>query len=119
MQTMLKIEEFFLLILAFSLFLHLGAPAWLFFALLLAPDLGLLGYLFGPKAGAFTYNLLHHKGLAIALYFAGFHAHSDALQIAGIIMLAHSSMDRVFGYGLKYAESFHKTHLGIIGGKAQ
>lgn len=30
-------------------------------------------------------------------------------------MLAHSSLDRVLGYGLKYPDSFSHTHLGRIG----
>jgi hypothetical protein len=37
------------------------------------------------------------------------------LQLAGIILFTHSSMDRVFGYGLKYPDSFNNTHLGPIG----
>jgi hypothetical protein len=30
-------------------------------------------------------------------------------------MLGHSSADRILGYGLKYSDSFHHTHLGWIG----
>ncbi len=26
-------------------------------------------------------------------------------------------MDRIFGYGLKFGDNFHHTHLGWIGGK--
>jgi hypothetical protein len=37
------------------------------------------------------------------------------LQLVGLILLGHSSLDRVFGYGLKYADSFRHTHLGWIG----
>jgi hypothetical protein len=42
---------------------------------------------------------------------------SEVLQIAGIILFGHSSMDRTFGYGLKLGEGFKYTHLGIIGKK--
>lgn len=44
---------------------------------------------------------------------------NPALQLAGLILLGHSSLDRVLGYGLKYADSFKHTHLGWIGGAAK
>ena len=37
------------------------------------------------------------------------------LEIAGIILLAHSAFDRMLGYGLKYSDSFKNSHLGKIG----
>jgi hypothetical protein len=37
---------------------------------------------------------------------------------AGSLLLFHSSVDRVLGYGLKYRDSFGDTHLGRIGGKS-
>ncbi|MEW6083560.1 MAG: DUF4260 family protein [Chloroflexota bacterium] len=30
-------------------------------------------------------------------------------------LLGHSSLDRVFGYGLKHKDAFQNTHLGRIG----
>ena len=36
-------------------------------------------------------------------------------SLSPVIMLAHSSIDRVFGYGLKYADSSDHTHLGWVG----
>jgi hypothetical protein len=39
------------------------------------------------------------------------------MEIAGIILFTHISFDRVLGYGLKYSDSFHNTHMGIIGKK--
>jgi hypothetical protein len=38
-------------------------------------------------------------------------------MLAGTILLGHSSLDRVLGYGLKYPDSFQNTHLGVIGRK--
>ena len=29
--------------------------------------------------------------------------------------LAHIGFDRAFGYGFKSSDSFHNTHLGLIG----
>jgi hypothetical protein len=115
MKTLIKIEELFVTLLSFYLFLNLGYAWWLFLVLFLAPDLSMLGYLFGPKAGAWTYNIVHHKGVAITLFILGGFLQVQPLQIAGLILLGHSSLDRVMDYGLKYADAFQHTHLGKIG----
>ncbi|RYY08734.1 MAG: DUF4260 family protein, partial [Chitinophagaceae bacterium] len=84
-------------------------------ACLLLPDLSMLGYLINTRAGALTYNLVHHKMLALAVLIIGILLHIPALHLAGIILFGHSSMDRMFGYGLKYPDSFSNTHLGRVG----
>lgn len=73
------------------------------------------GYLFGNKAGAFFYNLFHHKGIALLIYALGYYLSSEVIQLAGIILFSHSAIDRIFGYGLKYEKGFKYTHLGEIG----
>ena len=83
--------------------------------LLLGPDIGMLGYLVNNKAGAILYNAFHHKGIAILIYTLGLYLQIQLLQIAGLILFGHSSMDRMFGYGLKYFTGFKDTHLGLIG----
>jgi hypothetical protein len=118
MKSLLRLEELLLAVLAVYLFAGLDLPWWWYPALLLAPDLGMLGYLGGPRLGAFTYNLLHHKGVAVGLFVAGGLAGLTSLQFAGSVLLGHSSLDRVLGYGLKYPDSFQHTHLGRIGRSA-
>lgn len=115
MKTLIRFEELFLTVLSFYLFLNLDYAWWWFLALFLAPDLGMLGYLFGPRAGARTYNLFHHKGLAVLLFLLGGYMQVQGLQLAGLIILGHSSFDRLLGYGLKYSDAFQHTHLGRIG----
>jgi hypothetical protein len=115
MKNFLKLEEAGLFLLSLVIYSELDTPWWLFGALLLAPDIGMLGYIVNERVGAFTYNLLHHKGVAVVLYLAGIQYHLPVIAIAGIIILAHASMDRIFGYGLKYADAFKHTHLGWIG----
>lgn len=117
MDRLIKLEELGLFLLSILLFTQLDYAWWVYAALFLAPDLGMLGYLFGPAVGAGTYNLTHHKGLAVALYAIGVLVPLPALALAGIIMIGHSSLDRVLGYGLKHADSFQHTHLGWIGGR--
>jgi hypothetical protein len=90
-------------------------PWWAYLLLALGPDVGMIVYLINPKFGAFTYNLFHHKGIAIAIGFAGFFTGSEVIFLAGVVLFGHFRMDRVFGYGLKLEDEFKNTHLGRIG----
>ena len=115
MKNLLKVEELFLFGLSLLLFSRLDY-SWGWYALLfLTPDLSMLGYLWNPRFGSWTYNLIHHKGLSVALYVLGYLLANPVLQFAGTLLLGHSSLDRVFGYGLKYPDAFKNTHLGVIG----
>ena len=118
MKNLLKFEELALFLLALYLFTLLEFAWWWFPVLFLAPDLSMLGYLAGARAGAWTYNVVHHKAVAVLVYVAGAMLATPLLQLAGVILLGHSSLDRVFGYGLKYPDAFHHTHLGRIGKQA-
>src|SRR5437588_13113411 len=101
MNNLIKLEELFLAALAIFLFSSLGYDWWWFVLLILAPDIGMLGYLAGPRVGAATYNLLHHKAIAVILYVAGCLASSRRLKFAGLMIVAHSRLDRASGYWLK------------------
>ena len=114
MQKILKLEEFAMLLFGAFLFSQLDYSWWWFFGLFFAPDLSMLGYAINPKIGAYTYNFWHHKGLAILLYAIGIFTVTPWLTLAGIIIFSHSSMDRMFGFGLKYKEGFKSTHLGEL-----
>jgi hypothetical protein len=112
MKILLQLEEFFLVLLSMWLFSALDYAWWWFALLFLAPDLAMIGYVAGPRVGAMAYNLAHHKGVAMGLYLIGALLGSQLWQLLGLIMLAHSSLDRIFGYGLKHFDSFSHTHLG-------
>ena len=115
MKYLVKLEELALFSLALLLFSQLDY-GWSTYALLfLAPDLSMIGYLANPQVGAWTYNFIHHKGLAVVVYILGSLLTVPWLMFAGTILLGHSSLDRVFGYGLKYPDAFQNTHLGRIG----
>ncbi|MGB6153648.1 MAG: DUF4260 domain-containing protein [Pricia sp.] len=115
MNTLLKIEEILMFTLGIYLFALLPFEWWWFLILLLTPDIGMVGYIFGNKTGAVLYNLFHHKGVAIAVYLLGSYLSLPLCQLAGIVLFSHSAMDRIFGYGLKYDKGFKFTHLGEIG----
>ncbi len=114
MKTILRLEDLAIFLLAVYLFHDLPYPWWAFPAALMIPDASMLGYLANNKAGAIMYNIAHHRGLAVLAYLAGITAGAPAVAFAGIILLAHSSMDRVFNYGLKHYKGFKYTTLGEI-----
>jgi hypothetical protein len=93
---------------------HLGLSLWLWIPLFFAPDIGMIGYLHNPRTGALTYNLFHHKGIAIAVAATGYFLQHEILLAAGLLLFAHACFDRILGYGLKYPDSFHNTHLGQL-----
>lgn len=92
---------------------------WLWLPLFLSPDISMVGYLINTRAGAVCYNLAHHKGVAGVVIICGFVFQLPVLLFAGLVQWAHSSFDRMMGYGLKYADSFQHTHLGAIGKKGE
>jgi len=122
MKNLLKLEEL-AQFLACVIVLQwvIGVPWWVYLLLLIGPDISMIGYLFGTDVGAFTYNVVHHKAVALVVvlisWFAGIVAmpFGSQLFVAGIILYGHASMDRIFGYGLKFGDNFHHTHLGWIG----
>ncbi len=119
MKILTRLEELGLGLLAFYLFTQLPVPWWLFFVLLLLPDLSMAGYAVNPRVGALVYNVFHHRAVSVSLYIAAGLLHLAWLQAAALILFGHSSFDRVLGYGLKYPDSFQHTHLGMIGRAAE
>lgn len=115
MQTTLKIEELAQFILGIFLFSQLDYAWWWFPVLILTPDIGVIGYLINAKIGAFIYNIFHNKAIAVFIGLIGFYFNSSLLILIGVILFSHSALDRIFGYGLKYPDSFKNTHLGSIG----
>lgn len=101
--------------LSIFLFSKLDYAWWWYPLLILTPDLSMVGYLMDTRLGAIVYNFIHHKALGISLFVLGVVLANQFLQLTGLILFGHSSMDRALGYGLKYSDSFQKTHLGLIG----
>jgi hypothetical protein len=114
-KLLLKLEGAALAAASIVLYAWSGASWGLFAALLLAPDLGFLGYLAGPRIGAITYNSVHVTALPLGLGLAGLATGNALAQHLALIWLAHIGIDRALGYGLKYGAGFGFTHLGRIG----
>jgi len=111
----LRSEGLALVALATFLYARLDESWWLFAALLLAPDLSMVGYAAGSRAGAISYNVAHTYLLPAALVVAGVGGGVPAMVAVALIWFAHIGMDRLLGYGLKRTSGFRDTHLGRIG----
>lgn len=114
MKTLSKSEELIQFLGAIYLFSRLSFAWWWFPALILVPDLSMIGYAVNTAVGAVLYNIVHHKGLGIVIGLLGLITGNQALMLTGIILFAHSSMDRMLGYGLKYFDSFKHTSLETL-----
>ncbi|HKN21088.1 MAG TPA: DUF4260 domain-containing protein [Terracidiphilus sp.] len=102
---------------AFSVFFYAstGASWWLFAALFLVPHLSMLGYLGGACWGARIYNAIHTYVTPATLALCALLLHAHLALVIALIWTSHIGVDRLLGYGLKYADGFGYTHLGRIG----
>ena len=97
------------------LYARLGGD-WLWFVpAFLLVDLSAIGYLKGPRLGAFGYDLVHNWGLGFATLGLGLGAGLPVVALAGAVVIAHIGVDRTVGYGLKLQTGFKDTHLGRMG----
>ncbi|MEH7457467.1 DUF4260 domain-containing protein [Bacillus sp. JJ1127] len=102
-----------LMVLVASIYMYsLCDFSWfIFFLLLLAPDVSMLAYFLNDQAGAMVYNLFHTYVVSILLILIGMFLNLDVMLMSGLIWTAHIGMDRMFGYGLKYKTGFKDTHI--------
>jgi hypothetical protein len=114
-RAVLRLEGAAAFVAAIALYGHAGFSWLALLILFLAPDLSMLAYLAGARAGALVYNLVHTYALALPLALAGFAFGSPVASALPLILIAHVGFDRMLGYGLKYASGFDDTHLGRIG----
>ncbi|HKJ69398.1 MAG TPA: DUF4260 domain-containing protein [bacterium] len=119
MKSLVRLEEFGIFLFSIYLFITLNYPWWLFPLLLLVPDISMIGYAGGNRIGAVVYNLMHFRALGLLLYVIGAVLPMPVVALTGVILFAHATLDRAFGYGLKYGDRFQHTHLGGIGQASQ
>jgi hypothetical protein len=91
-----------------------GRWSW-FFGLLLLPDLSMMGYLLGRRAGAVAYNTAHMYAWPLLLLALGVAGGASFPPTAALSWVAHIALDQVMGYGLKLPTAFEHTTLGPIG----
>ncbi|MGH6873319.1 MAG: DUF4260 domain-containing protein [Rhizomicrobium sp.] len=117
-RGLLRLEALALFAASIALYAKFGDGWKLFAMLILVPDLSMLFYVFGPRAGAFAYNAMHSTIGPMLMGAAGWLAGPPVLIPAALIWAAHVGIDRALGFGLKYPGAFGDTHLGRIGRKA-
>ncbi|WPR76247.1 DUF4260 domain-containing protein [Algoriphagus sp. NG3] len=111
MEILIQIEELTMFLGSIHLFSRLNLKWWWFPALVMLPDLGMLGYLVNDTLGAVTYNIVHFRGAAVIFGLYGLAKGNRKLMLIGIILFAHATMDRAIGTGLKYFDGFWHTSL--------
>jgi len=110
-KVLLHVEGLFVLMVSLYFYWSLDLSWVLFIILLLAPDLSMLGYAVNKRIGAISYNLFHTYSLPLLLLVTGYSLQAPICTAISIIWFAHIGMDRMLGYGLKYATAFTDTHL--------
>ncbi|MDX8498174.1 DUF4260 domain-containing protein [Mesorhizobium sp. VK4C] len=114
-DLMVRLEWAAVAVVAIIFYKMTGVSWWLFALFILAPDLSMLGYLAGPRVGAYAYNALHILITPLVLALVGVLFATPLTSAVALIWIAHIAIDRALGYGLKLSTGFQDTHLGRIG----
>ena len=113
-NILLRLEGLVVLAVALTLYATWGYNWSTFAWLILVPDISFVPYLIDKRLGSITYNLFHTYTFPLTLALISLLMDMPlGLQIA-LIWFAHIGVDRLIGYGLKYPDSFHHTHLGRV-----
>ena len=88
MKNLLKLEEL-AQFLACVIILKwvISVQWWVYLLLLIGPDIGMVGYLFNAKVGAITYNLFHHKGIALVVVLISWVSGLVVMPFAGHLFI--------------------------------
>ncbi len=114
--TILRAEAAVVFALSYVVYARLEI-SWWYWALLLVPDVFMVGYFKSKTLGALTYNLGHSYVTPALLAGVAYLLSWKLGYGLAVIWAAHIAMDRMLGYGLKTSEGFEHTHLGKIGKK--
>jgi hypothetical protein len=108
---LLRIEGSLLFAVSILCYRETHASWILFAALLLVPDVSMVGYLANAKIGATIYNAVHTLAAPLLLLAYAIATQHAALFPYALIWTTHLGVDRMLGYGLKYPTQFKDTHL--------
>src|SRR5271156_2009230 len=97
-KAILRLEGAAAFAAAIALYAHAGFSWPLFALLILAPDLAMLPYLIGPRAGAAANNLAHTYALSVPLALAGYWLASPLVAALGPVLVAPLGIERIVGH---------------------
>lgn len=109
--SLLRLENLAILIALLFVYGSNDYAWWLIPALVLAPDLSMLGYLAGTRIGSKVYNAAHIYASPVLLGLIAWSIGWPLGMPLALIWAMHIALDRTIGYGLKYTDSFKHTHL--------
>lgn len=112
--ALLRLEGLVLLIAALAVYFMQGLSWIALVALIAVPDLAILAYALNKRVGALAYNTVHNYALPLALGLLALYAEWSVGWQVALIWVAHISVDRVLGFGLKYTTGFKDTHLNRV-----
>lgn len=110
-KLLIRVEYSIAFLLLLFIYWKLDFSLWLFFILLLVPDLTMVGYVMNKKIGSLIYNFGHTFIIPFLLLIVSFSISNEFVVMLALIWIAHILMDRCFGFGLKYEDTFKNTHL--------
>ena len=113
-RIFLILESVVIFIGALLIYLFLSGNWIIFLVLLFAMDIFAIGYIKNSRIGSIIYNIGHIYVWSIILIVIGILIDLNLLILFSLIWIAHISMDRAMGYGLKYPSDFKHTHMQKI-----
>lgn len=111
---LLKVEAAIVTVIGIGAYYYFGFSWWIFVGVILAPDLSAIGYAFGTRVGAWTYDLAHNYAAPSILAAFGYLAREPLLYAFAAVWVTHIGADRLIGYGLKFPGNFKDTHLSRL-----
>jgi hypothetical protein len=110
-KALLHLEGAAALAASIALYSHFGGELLPFVLLFLVPDLSLLGYVANARLGGVLYNTVHTYLVPALVLVLGLLTNTQLVLQVACIWLAHISMDRTLGLGLRYLNSTKETHF--------
>ena len=114
MSNFIRLENAAVFLVTLCFYLIFDYSLLIFLLLLLVPDVFMFGYLINKEIGSRIYNIGHTYIVPIFITLIFFLVQEALILQIALIWLAHISMDRAFGFGLKYAFNFEKTTIQKI-----
>jgi hypothetical protein len=109
--AVLRLEGAAVAAVALWVYAQTGAGWGVFLALILLPDVSMLGYLAGARSGAAAYNAAHSYLCVLCLFAVATIADLEWATAVASLWTVHIGADRAMGYGLKHVTGFRDTHL--------